>query len=552
MVFTLHRYIFREILRVFVLAAIALTLTLSLGSILRPIQEYGVGPRQVIYLIGYFLPITLTFVLPMAALFATALVYGRFAADNELDACRASGVPLMTLIYPGVALAIMVAIANLILSFHVMPVFVHRAEKSLKADAKQILFRNIQQRGYYKPPGTDSRIYADYADAEKDSLMGVIVADVKEARIRKIIAAESATIRFNPQKTFNEVTITTRNPYQIASEDLTGFSAESMVLTLEFPPLLGDDIKFKKIHEMKEIKVEPVLFYPVEKLARYTYAQFTAELLAQDIRQKTEYRRQDTKDKISNVERQTTSNERRFYNLHSDKEIVEFTAALISAYEGKKVQLSGDCLVIEYDAASKQMLREMHCTKALLEIEGDELAPTLTLTLFNATWQRPDGSSGLDRRPVIRGLILPRTVTDTFKTPDILESVRDETIASALKTKPGPALSNLQQRLKEKIRNTLALIEAEVHSRLVFGIGCIPMIMIGIALGIIKKQGHLLSAFGVSSVPAALLVVCIMMGKNIAKNPGSFKSASGIVLMWLGLVVLSILAAVIYRKLLKN
>ena len=179
MVFTLHRYIFRETFKVFVLAAVALTLILSLGSVLRPIQRYGVGPQQVVYLIGYFLPITLTFVLPMAALFATALVYGRLAADNELDACRASGVPMMTLVYPGLALAIMVAIANLILSFHVMPAFVHRAEKSFKADAKQILFRNIQRRGYYKPPGTSSRIYADQANAENDTLTGVIVANVK-------------------------------------------------------------------------------------------------------------------------------------------------------------------------------------------------------------------------------------------------------------------------------------------------------------------------------------------------------------------------------------
>ena len=148
MVFTLHRYIFRELFKVFVFAAVALTLILSLGSILRPVQEYGVGPRQVVHLMGYFLPITLTFVLPMAALFASALVYGRFASDNELDACKASGISPLTLVYPGLALAIMVATANLILSFHMMPYFVHLAEKSLKADAKQILFRNIQRRGY--------------------------------------------------------------------------------------------------------------------------------------------------------------------------------------------------------------------------------------------------------------------------------------------------------------------------------------------------------------------------------------------------------------------
>ncbi|HEC01947.1 MAG TPA: LptF/LptG family permease, partial [Phycisphaerales bacterium] len=92
MLFTLHRYIFRELFRVFLLAAVGLTLILSLGSILQPVQEFGLGSRQVVHLMGYFLPITLTFVLPMAALFAGALVYGRFASDNEYDACRATGV----------------------------------------------------------------------------------------------------------------------------------------------------------------------------------------------------------------------------------------------------------------------------------------------------------------------------------------------------------------------------------------------------------------------------------------------------------------------------
>ena len=86
MVFTLHRYIFRELLRIFILATVALTLVLSLGGVLRPVQEYGVGPRQVVHLLFYFMPITLTFVLPMAALFASALAYGRFARHNQFDA----------------------------------------------------------------------------------------------------------------------------------------------------------------------------------------------------------------------------------------------------------------------------------------------------------------------------------------------------------------------------------------------------------------------------------------------------------------------------------
>jgi lipopolysaccharide export LptBFGC system permease protein LptF len=125
------------------------------------VQEYGVGPRQVLHILIYFMPITLTFVLPMAALFASALIYGRFAVDNELDACRASGVGLLTLIYPGFMLALMVAIANLLLSFHVMPYFVHLAEKSL-GGRQADLFRNLQRGLLWPAAGSRYFIYADY------------------------------------------------------------------------------------------------------------------------------------------------------------------------------------------------------------------------------------------------------------------------------------------------------------------------------------------------------------------------------------------------------
>ena len=91
MIFTLHRYIFRELFRVFALATVALTLMLSVGLLVPIIQKYGVSPGQIFHLLGYFLPITLTFVLPISALFASSLIYGRFSADRELDACRASG-----------------------------------------------------------------------------------------------------------------------------------------------------------------------------------------------------------------------------------------------------------------------------------------------------------------------------------------------------------------------------------------------------------------------------------------------------------------------------
>ncbi len=556
MVFTLHRYVFRELIKVFVPAVLALMVILSLGSILRPVQEYGVGPHQVLHLMLYFLPITLTFVLPMAALFAGALVYGRLAGDNELDACRASGISLLTLVYPGLAMAIIVAICNLILSFHVMPVFVRLAEKSLKADAKQILFRNVQRKPYYKlPPDGRYLIYADYANPQNNILSGVVVAEVKNDKIEKIITAQTAKVTFNPSDRFNEVQITAYKTDQMGSEDQVWFYAEYLSVTTEFGPLLSDDIKFKKIDEMKRIKSDPMRFYPIAKLARETYAQLTTELLAQDIAAQIRLWRND-----SNLPSGG-------YKLYSGEKLVEFTANGVTVGE-KKVELSGDIMVAESDAVAKEpapapvfdrrhggkcTLRTTKNGKALLHLEGDELTPTLTMDVYNA---RVDQTGDLRMRYVIRGLVLPNavdSVTSRFQTEDGLlkvEKLALPTFGGLLRKGPSPQLTALQNKLRRTIYKTLIVIDAEIHSRLVFGIGCVSMILIGIGLGILKKGGHLLSAFGVSCIPATVLIVCIMSGKQIAQNVIS-QNISGIVLMWAGLAFLSLLAVGIYHRLLK-
>lgn len=541
MLFTLHRYVFRELFRVFILAAVALTLILSLGSVLQPIQEYGVGPRQVVYLMGYFLPITLTFVLPMAALFSGALVYGRLASDNELDACKASGISLPAMTYPGLALAILVAIANLILSFYVMPVFVHRAEKSLKADAKQILFRNIQRRRYYElPPDGQYLIYADRANLQNDTLLGVVVPEMKDNQIEKIIVAEDAKVIIRSHETYSEVQIIASKTSQMGAEGEGG--AELGSITREVGSLLGDEINFKKIDEMRRIQADPMEFYPIAQLARETYAQMFIELLAEDIKSKT----RDTGVKTKELSPESG------YELLGEPNSIRFTARQCLV-QGAEVELSDDVKVVEYDTNSRRPLHTLTCVKASLHLEGDKLTPTLTMDISSA---RDVNSGQLTMRYIVRGLIPPRAVEDKaneFKTRK--GSLKPQELTAGLSAIPGlqPStdLRRLRERLHWEILTAFVQIKAEIHSRLVFGIGCIPMILIGIGLGIIKKGGHLLSAFGASCVPAAVLAVCIMSGKQLTQNL-SAQTISGIGLMWGGMGFLSLLAVGIYAWLFKH
>jgi hypothetical protein len=96
-----------------------------------------------------------------------------------------------------------------------------------------------------------------------------------------------------------------------------------------------------------------------------------------------------------------------------------------------------------------------------------------------------------------------------------------------------------------------AALRSEMSSRLVFGIGCIPMILIGIALGIIQKGGHLLGAFGASCIPAAVLGAAIITGKRLTENVDGGGS-SGVLVMWGGVAFLILLTVLIYRRLLRQ
>ncbi|MCX5644136.1 MAG: LptF/LptG family permease [Phycisphaerae bacterium] len=528
MIFTLHRYIFCELLKVFVLATVALTLILSLGGILRPVQEYGVGPRQVVHILLYFMPITLTFVLPMAALFASALTYGRFAVDNELDACRASGVSLLTLIYPGFVLALLVAIANLLLSFRVMPYFVHLAEKSMKADARQILFRNIQRKGYYSlPPDGRYFIYADYADPMSGTLFGIVVVQYENERIKRIVTSEATKVQFDPHDKFNEVQLNVYNARQIgdAANDYWG-RIGSLLLKKEFGSLLGDKIKFKKVDEVKRIRADLMQFDPIAKIARTAYVQLATEMLAQD------------------MGRRLRASPGDFYDLKGSPHSVRLSATACALDKRMVISLKPPVIVEEYDTRTGERLRRLRCEKAEIYVEEDPANPRLGLDLHSA---RDEVGGSLLVQYVVADLALPDTIRQSLERQPILSAVSSRAqVTSMLGGPPSSILAGQQTNLNAVIVHTQAAMKSEMNSRLVFGIGGIPMILIGIGLGIVQRGGRLLGAFGASCVPAA-----VISGKRLVETTGP-RGPSGVLVMWAGVAFLVLLTAWIYRRLLRR
>ena len=106
------------------------------------------------------------------------------------------------------------------------------------------------------------------------------------------------------------------------------------------------------------------------------------------------------------------------------------------------------------------------------------------------------------------------------------------------------------KELNEEIRLLLE-INIEIHSRLAFGVCCVVLVLLGAALGILCRSGHLLTAFGISCIPASVCLITIFTGKHIAEQSG-MSLQLGILFLWSGIAIVAVVNILVYKHLLKR
>ncbi|KKL66872.1 hypothetical protein LCGC14_2140620, partial [marine sediment metagenome] len=132
------------------------------------LRKRGLAGGQVAELILYTMPWMLSLTMPIAALFAATIVYGRFSMDNEMTACRASGVSTLNVLLPALMLGAIVTVLSLGLSNYVVPSMLEMLSRSVKDNAMAIVGHRLDSQGYFKQ-GTRV-IHADAVSRHKEGL----------------------------------------------------------------------------------------------------------------------------------------------------------------------------------------------------------------------------------------------------------------------------------------------------------------------------------------------------------------------------------------------
>jgi lipopolysaccharide export LptBFGC system permease protein LptF len=521
---TLHKYIAVDLIKKGLLALVVFTLILTTFGVIDPMREYGLAPQQVFRFFWYLLPVMLALTLPIAALLATTMVYGRLAMDNELTACLAGGVGSATLVRPALLLGVVVSMLTLTLNNWVAPALALRGERILENNLRGLVYQRLRTSQMLMK--NEWVIHADRADSDNDELEGVAAVRFSGAETQYYVASR-AEVQFTPTSEGADVWVALINPSagRVDRYDVT--TADR--LTLGPYPVPSPIREHSSLYDWRMLIA----------VWRDPLAAPTLQAKLEDIRRQLKATTQ--------LEKIAPAIASGFELTYKDTHRCRFLAPG-GTCDRQLLTLPGkDCAEVRpvtVEVFSEQGRREMTIRAAKAELAAEYVTQlgraqiTATLTDVESTAVSGDRTETALMPEYVLGPLELAGVDDTA-----LDSLDLKTLMQHPERYVG-AERKIRDLKRRAVELSLAVL-GEMHSRVSYGLGCTLLVASGAALGLLFKGGNVLSAFALSCLPALALIAMMFMGKHMICNP-AVPWAYGVAAIWSGVLVVAAMTAYLH------
>lgn len=530
---TLFWYIFRDLVKIFLMTSAVIAGIISFGGLLKPLSEYGLSGTQVTQMLGYLMPAAQTYSLPIAALFATTVVYGRLSADNELTACRASGISHVSLFLPAVVLGLILALVSLVLLSYIVPRFTLRAERVAFDSLAEMVKKNIDRNHQIKVESyaifAESATIVPNPEGRTDEEVVILQAPMfclyeEDEKLRykvptEFFMAERAEVKI--RQTENQVEFTARLingsafPRNFAGGSTGGVGA-AQIGPFPLGSPIRENTKFMDIRQLKALHEDPTRSTEVKRLYTIITRQ---EQEAAFLNALYEALKRDGQFAFES-EAETYR-----LDLSSDaRSSLKIGRARLAASSGAAPALRGIQLI--RDRAGDESETD-EARAVTVKVQADPASDRLQIefaledVLIGSDAVRPG------KKSIPRYLSIPIPADVAAIEARGAEYYRDRDKAR------GEEGKKLWRRLF-RLRNN---IEAEIHGRMSFAMSCLILVVMGCGLGMMFRTGNYLTAFSISVIPALITTALMVTGQHAAEHDMPNSLALGLSLVWLGNVI---------------
>jgi lipopolysaccharide export system permease protein len=264
---TIDRYIFRELLKIFLISIFALTMILYLDKFLflaEMIVNRGVSFTEMVMMMVYISPAFFAITIPMAVLMASVVTFNQFSASNEWVAMKSCNWSFIELMKPVLFFSLLAYFLANIVMFWALP----WGNQSYKV----LVYDIIKNRANIDiQPNVFNRDFKNLILLVKEhhknsQLKGVFIADTTNPEAPQIITSEQGIIFPNPETLKIQLKLNNGTIHELSNErgDYQTLNFDRYDINLSLPDterlekkaLIGNkELSFSKIKDkIKDMK----------------------------------------------------------------------------------------------------------------------------------------------------------------------------------------------------------------------------------------------------------------------------------------------------------